>query len=378
MKTRKRGEALRKLLELCDDLQRIRGKMADPELRRDARSRLRVQSRRKAELLQRDLGGYRFRGPVGKLIRELRLSAEHFQILAMLLQRHLRYEEPGCEGRLILASVYDSAFDALAGMHLLSASSPLRTSGLVVLEEDEERSDDILEARFHLSDEAVTAFREEVTGGVPEDLRGDASTGYSNTREFLVDLRILHNLYRMRSERVFHQDRWDRVHNTNRDPGLGLTRRIESFWNRIQKRLQLTRRADEFPVVKFISDHRLSQQETVLVIHLLFKELYEGIAYADAAELVKLVSASDADLIRNRRLVASSGLLASSDIIQLEPMLENRELTAEVHLSDWAVNAMFGAATKEARIQADERLDWHLYLQNLQDTGTFYKDLDAS
>src|SRR5262249_40980367 len=145
--------------------------------------------------------------------------------------------------------------DALAGMHLLSEASPLRTSGLVVLEEDEEHSDDILEARFHLSEEAVAAFREEVTGGVPEDLRGDAGTGYSNTREVLVDLRILHNLYRMRSERVFHQDRWDRVHNTNRDPGVGMSRRIESFWNRIQKRLASSRKASEFPVVKFISQH---------------------------------------------------------------------------------------------------------------------------
>jgi len=30
------------------------------------------------------------------------------------------------------------------------------------------------------------------------------------------------------------------------------------------------------------------------------------------------------------------------------------------------------------RIQADERLDWHLYLKNLTDTGAFFRDLEAN
>ena len=74
----------------------------------------------------------------------------------------------------------------------------------------------------------------------------------------------------------------------------------------------------------------------------------------------------------------ATGNLVHKEIIHLEPMLENRELTAEVHLSDWAVNYLFGNGCRETRIQADERLDWHLYLKNLEDTGTFFRDLDAN
>ena len=59
-------------------------------------------------------------------------------------------------------------------------------------------------------------------------------------------------------------------------------------------------------------------------------------------------------------------------------MLENRELTAEVHLSDWAVNYLFGSGSVEPTIQVDERLDWHLYLKNLEDTGAFFRDMDAN
>jgi len=127
-----------------------------------------------------------------------------------------------------------------------------------------------------------------------------------------------------------------------------------------------------------MSQHDLSEQETIIVIHLLFKELYEGIAYADAAELVRLVSTSDADLIQNRRLVNATAPLVAREIIELEPMLENRELTAEVHLSDWAVNYLFGSNVGDTGIQVDERLDWHLYLKNMEDTGTFFRDMDAN
>ncbi len=376
MKTSKRGAALRKLLELCDDLHQLRCKIADPELRRDARAKLRTQSKRKSQRLERDLSGYRYRGPIGRLMREFKLSVEHFQVLAVLLQRHLRSEDPACEGRLILASVYESSFEVLAGAVLLNESSPLRLSGLVILEDDEERSDDPLEARYHLSDEALDAFREEAVGNVPEDLRRTAG-GYANSREFLVDLRILHNLYRLRSERVFNQDRWDRVHSTPRDPGTGLGKRIESFWRRIRSKLDNSPSAAEFPVVRFMGEYDLSEEETIIVIHLLFKELYEGIAYADAAELIKLVSASEPEMIRNRRLMLKAATLPSREIIQLEPMIENRELTSEVHLTDWAVNYMFGSTAPESRIHPDERLDWHLYLKNLTDTGTFFRDLEA-
>ena len=115
-----------------------------------------------------------------------------------------------------------------------------------------------------------------------------------------------------------------------------------------------------------------------MVIHLLFKELYEGVAYADAAALINLVSCDEADLIRNRRLVLPNSTLVAHEIIQLEPMIEKRELTAEVHLSDWAVNYMFGAPMIDPRIHPDERLDWHLYLKNLDDTGAFFRDLEAN
>ncbi|MEM7203816.1 MAG: hypothetical protein AAF628_26370 [Planctomycetota bacterium] len=352
--------------------------MSDPELRRDARTRLRRESVRKRELLTRDLSAYRYRGPLGRLLRECKLESEHFQVLALLLHRHLAAEDPGCEGRLILSHVYESSFDVLSGTQLLHETSPLRASGLVLIDEDDEEVADLLQARFMLSTEALLAFREEVLGGVPEDLRRGGSSSFGNQRELLVDLRVLHNLYQLRAERVFNVDRWNRVHSTGMDPARHLTRRINAFWGRIRRKLEVTERAQEFPALRFITEHGLAEEETIIVTHLLFKELYEGNAYADAAELLKLVSYSESDLIRNRRLITRSGTLVASDILQLEAMIENRELTAEVHLADWAVNYLLGPSGQERTIDTDERLDWHLYLKNLTDARTFFRDLESN
>jgi hypothetical protein len=115
----------------------------------------------------------------------------------------------------------------------------------------------------------------------------------------------------------------------------------------------------------------------MIVVHLLFQELYEGNAHADAVELLRLVSTDEADLIRNRRLLLPHGRLRRAELLHIEPVLEGREMTGEAYLQDWVVNQLFGANDDRA-IVPDEKLDWHLYLQRLDDTGTFFRDLESN
>ena len=366
------------MLDLCDDLQSIRTRMTDPELRRDARARLRRQVRSKVDQLSKDLGNYRFRGPLAAVFREFRFEPVHFQLIATLLHHHLRAENAGLEGRAILSAVFDNSFDVLQGLSLLHENAPLRASGLVVLADDEDCPNDVLEARFRISEEALQTFQDEIQGLVVEDQRSPGSKVYSSNRAYLQDLRILHNLYKHRSERVFHQDRWDRVHSAGPTPGSYLTRRIEAFGRQIRTRLEATPEAVRFPAVRFFAEHALVEEEMVVAIHLLFKELYEGNAYADTAELMRLVSPNELALLRNRRLFLPSGTLVKAEIIHIEPMLEGRELTGEVYLADWAVNYLLGGDLTEEAIEADERLDWHLYLKHLDDARSFYRDLEAN
>ena len=124
-------------------------------------------------------------------------------------------------------------------------------------------------------------------------------------------------------------------------------------------------------------DLKVTREELVAIVHLLFRELYEGNAYADAAELIRLISRDESELIRNRSLVRADSRMLRGDIFQLETTLESRELTGEVHLSDWVVNLMFELEPVDGDIQSDEKLDWHLYLRGLDDSGRFFRDLEA-
>jgi hypothetical protein len=353
--------------------------MADPALRRDMRSKLHRQVRTKTDQLATNLDAYRFKGPLAQSMREFKLDRVHFQVLAALLQCHLRSDTPTMEGRNVLAAVTGDSFEMLSSMDLLSEDSPLRASGLVLREDDEETVEDILDARFRISEDALYAFRDEIEGLVVEDQRRVKQIGYENNRDYLLDLRILHNLYKHRSERLFQQDRWDRVHSgTDQQRGNYLTRRIDAFWRKISRRLQESSDAGSFPALRFFREQNLHEAEMVIVVHLLFKELYEGNAYADTADLLRLVSASEEDLIRNRSLVTEGSKLMHAEILQIEPMLESRELTGEIYLSDWVVNFLFGASGGEQDIDRDEQLDWHFYLKNLEDTQSFFKDLEAN
>ena len=377
MKSSRRGAALRKLLESCDDLQRMRTRLVEATLTRELRTRLERRIRTKTDRLARDLSSYRFRGPLGRLLREYRLDSVHFEILATLLQRHLRSDSPAVEGRVLLGSVFHNAFDVLTGSAVLHETGVLRMSGLVMLDDVEQQSDDVLEARFRLSDDALQAFRGEVAGLVVDSPRGVVRS-YESNHEVLVDLRFVHNLYKHRSERVFHQERWDRVDAGFAHSANHISRRIEAAWRRFERRVDATTHAERLPAVRFFREHELGRAESIVVVHLLFRELYEGNAYADAAELVRLVSADELDLVRNRRLVLDSGRLRRAEILEVEPMLEGRTLTGEAHLADWVVNYLFGAVSDDEQIDSDDRLDWHLYLKELDDTGSFFRDLGAN
>jgi hypothetical protein len=378
MSSAKRGPELQKLITLCDDLRRIRSCMMDPDLATEAKSRLRRQSKRKDQQLARSLADYRFRGPLGEVMRAFKLESVHFQVLTVLLHRLMRSEDPAMEGRAILATLFPTPFDILQNLSLLHGSSPLRAAGLIRMEDRDDVPDDLLEARFRLTERALEAFRGEVAGLVSADLRRTHPTGYTHHRQFLVDLRILHNLYRHRSALTFNQDRWDRLHTRAPERLRGLDQRIHRFWRKIHKRLESSKGAEAFPSVQFLRRHALSESELMIVVHLLFQELYDGNAYADVVELLRLVSADEDELLRNRALVHRSAPLLKHEILCVETMLEGRELTGEARLNDWVVNAVFGVALRDEAIQPDERIEWHGYLRDMRGTEGFFEDLEAS
>lgn len=375
MKTTRNAAQLGKMLDLCEDLQRIRTRIADPLTGRDERTRLRQQTQRRVDRLARELASFRGRGPLARLLRTHRVGAQEFEVLSVLLQRAVRAEAPEMEGRLILGSIFDTSYGVLSGLHLLHEDARLRTSGLVRVADDQAPGTDVLEMRFRLSEEALAALREEVAGRQKPRRRVPTPLGYRSQRELLLDLRLLVNHYLRRSELVFEPSRWESLAHRGEN-ATTVSRRIEALWAEIRTKLLRSPEAGTFPLVRLIREQRLGDAETVIVVHLLFRELYSGEALVEVAELLRLVSANESELLRARRLVVKDAPLLRRQILAIEPFVENRELTGEARLNDWVVNDLLDSAEAQT-IRPDERLRFHQYLDDLSDSSRFYRDLDA-
>jgi hypothetical protein len=378
MRSTSQAAQLGRMLDLCEDLQRIRMRIADPETRVEERTRLRQKSERRSGRLTRELASYKSRGPLARLLRAHKLDAREFEVLAVLLQRAVRAEDPDMQGRLILAQVFETSFGVLSGMHLLAEDARLRTSGLVRLSDDHPPGTNVMDSNFRLSEEAMSALRGEVGATSPRRRRQTKKPeeGYGNQRELLLELRILVNHYRRRSEMIFEAGRWDGLFHCTHTT-IALSRQIDQLWSGIHQRLLITEQSAKLPLVALRREFGLDEGETVILVYMLFRELFAGEAFADVADLLKLISASETDLLRARHYFSKDAPLLRHQLINLEPFVENRELTAEARLNDWVVNRLLEDGAPKSEIAPDERLRWHQYLDGLDDSGGFFRSLES-
>lgn len=373
-------EELQRLLDLCDEIRALRRRMQDGSLQTETLSRLKRRSRERLKRLAEELSTFDFRGSLKDLVADL--DPRHFLILATLLRRHLRASTPYVEGRALLCSVFDSSYELLQGLEYLLPEGLLRANGLMLVEHDEDATGDhdLLECRFRLSDAVVEGFLDELDQGRARRAARTRSRAreqvlpYRDQNEFLVDLRLLHNLYRARAKRIFSPDSWWRLRPANGDRAQrAVERRIAAFEARIEQRLRKSPQGGLFPIQRFVAEFGLNRRELLIVLHLLFLELLEGNPYADVVALLQLVSSNEEELIENKRLFAEQSSLRRCNIVELDQMLEGRELTSECHLVNWVAERLLGEEPKRGPIDADERLNFHLYLKRLG-SSSFLQD----
>ncbi len=365
---------LKRMLDLCDELGSIKRKIQDPGLKPQTLTRLRKQSKQKLEALALDLRQSKFKGFLGTIQKEL--SAEHFLILAILLRLHLRSDSPYIEGRELLSNVFETSFELLRGMELLQVDGVLRSLGLMEQEIEEEEAErlegeDLLEGRFRLCPKVLDGFLEEL--GLHSRSPGRRRKPYAHQRELLVDLKMLHNLHQARAGRLFSADKWSRLRGEESDRGTkAVTRRIHRLGQEIEKRLQGLENPQQFPLLRFVQEMGLSKDELLIVCHLLFLELHEGNPFEDTVVLLQLISGSEEELLKKRAIFHEKALLRRKDILEVECMVESREMTSECRLSNWVLTRIFGGDPKP--IDADEKLEFHLFLKSL-DSSHFLRDI---
>lgn len=360
------------ILDLCDELSALKEKLDEREETPSVRRKLRGSMQEIVKDIARRMSKEARFGVLAPMAARLALKPNELAVIALLLSRFVAYNTPEIEGRELLNLLFDSSYSKLQGISLLESKALLRAAGLVECEAPEKGSDP-LDSRFRLSDKIVRALCE---AGIahPRDYRPASRRTYHNNREYLLDLKALKSLYHQRAVRLFDPERVPFTE-AGRAEIQVLGKRIVEVRRRILETLEASPEAAQFTAVRFQHEFGLCEEETLIVVSLLFQELLEGEAYADAVDLLKLVSSDEESVIRNRKFFRPGSSLLRHNIVQLEDMVAEKAMTAEVVLSNWVVERLLGEERSERAIAPDEKIDFHNYLKNLDSAETFLRDL---
>jgi hypothetical protein len=349
--------------------------------RYDQLGRIRKQIfEKKINEIIKEFRDHEFQGPLVSILKKYRLNKFQVVIILALLRQRLVFSSPYITGRKILQMIFDDSFGILKGMTFIDSSSLLVSTGIIIPEVTEEE-EDLLETRFRLSDRVFSMIYNTFAPSKGRDLttRKKRETSYKNNMAYIMDLRKLSLLYQKRATKVFNYDYWDEIGLGVSESVAGINRQLDNMREQIRIRLQKTKNKDRLYTRHFIEQFHLSEEETVILVTLLFQEMTEGNAYLNAVDLVRLTSQNEEDMVKKRRFFAPDKTLIKQRIVQLEEIVNGKELTAEVCMPNWAVERLLSGAKEDdtPRIDADARLDFHKYLNNLDSSDDFFDDIDT-
>lgn len=370
---------LKRILARYDQLGVLRKQIFDGRGTHATLEKLKKQSQKKINEINKEFKDHDFKGPLSTLLRRYRLNKYQLIIILALLRQRLIFPSPYLLGRELLQLIFDDSYGILRGMTYIDSSSLLVSTGIIIPELEEE-DEDLLETRFRLSDRVFSMIYNTFAPARTKDLtrRKKGEEHYPNNMTYLMDLRRLALLYQKKATKVFNYDYWDEIGLGVSESLEGINRQIELQRAQIQSRLDRTDVKERLYTWNFVEEFNLSEDEVIIVITLLFQEITEGNAYLNAVDLVRLTSESEEDLVRKRRFFSPKRNLVKHKIIQLEEMVNGKEMTAEVYMVNWAIEKMLGSAVESEtpHFDADARLDFHKYLKNIESSEDLFDDLD--
>jgi len=311
-------------------------------------------------------------------LKRYRLNKYQLVIILALLRQRLVYPSPHLSGREVLQLIFDDSFGILQGMTLIDSSSLLVSTGIIIPEPENEE-EDLLEIKLRLSDRVFSMiYSTFATSQTRESSRRSRETSYKNNVSYLMDLRKLSLLYQKRATKVFNYDYWDEIGLGVAESVTGIDRQLEFMREQIRVRLERTDHMGRIHTWNFSQQYLLSEEELVILVTLLFQEITEGNAYLNAVDLIRLTSKNEEDLLRKRRFFSPNNTLVGKNLVQLDEMINGKELTAEVFLPNWVLEKMLSGEKQDGSpgIDADARLDFHRYLQDIESSEDFLNDMD--
>ncbi|MBL8766070.1 MAG: hypothetical protein JNL94_01825 [Planctomycetes bacterium] len=380
MATSNERAVLKRILDRYDDLGAMRERLLSGSVGATESRQLVLKSRRAVDAIGRDVGHLPVASALGSLLQRYKLTKYEFVLMLALLRRRLVHENPYMKGRELVALLFESSFDVLRGANYLDPTGALQSAGLIIPDVREDSvDDDWLDMPFKLSDRVFRLVRGAFLAhpGGAALLRGRSrATAYKHNAAYVLDWRRLSLLYRKRAARIFQFDYWDDVGLGTAETVTALRQQIDRFRGRMTESFALTKKGQDFALEQLRAEFKLGDEETLILVTLMFQELMEGSAFLDAVDLLKLISADEEDLLKKRRFLAKRSTLVKNNLVALEETVHDKELTAEVYLPNWVTDRMLGQDAKQ-KIDADTKLDFHEYLKDLGSSDRFFDDLES-
>jgi hypothetical protein len=373
---------LKRLLDLADELGNIRRTQRELALDPSQRAALTRRASERMMHVGRLLKEFEGSGPLQMLLKRYKLNKEHVLLMLELLKRRLSSDDTAMKGRELLGVLFDGSFSMLEGVRLLEPESRLLAAGVVVPElQGAEGDAEMLDLRYRLSDRAFRILlralrpRRERPANAPRDA---GVKPYRNHLEHLADVRRLARLYQKRAAKLFHFDYTDELDDDALPESITLlNRQLPRFQEHIKARLAATANAAKFPLVKMQQELGLEAEHLVILVVLVFQELTQGTPYVDAADLLKLVSRSDEDLVRRRKLFGPKSLLVKYGLVELEEVVLDKELSGEVYVPNEVVDRILGPGRSGEGVKIDEasKSEFKKFLSEIDDSEDFFKRL---
>ncbi|MEE2714162.1 MAG: hypothetical protein VX913_15440, partial [Planctomycetota bacterium] len=304
--------ALKRIFDLCQRLDQTADALA-MGVSQGQGKRLRA---RRAELVRTLLatasGGSETQA-LPAMLREVKrhaaLSDRELVLFMFLLERRVSCSEPEFEGRELLQLLSGSSFDLLKHSELLHEDGRLISSGLVRARLPHPEAP--LEGELRISERFFRRFLRHFHGHRGAVGERPEATAYAAVVDHYLDLRHLVTLLQSRAAALFPQSYWTDVHPDVEDTPRNLTETILQVRHIVRHREKRT--ADfVLPLVAFREEFGIDPDEEVILLALLYQELFASSPVLEAAELVRLVSASEEEVFKKRSLLAPGSRLIES------------------------------------------------------------------
>ena len=362
------------LLTLCHEVDDLAGRIR--EFSAFGQRHLDTRRRRAVRKLRAALQGPEhdpFRAGLRRLKSEHGLRQTEILILLLLFDRRVRKAADATSGRDLLETLTRTGGTILETARYLHPDAPLVRAGLVAT--DAAEAEEVLDAEFRISDRAFSALYRAFHGLSSETRETETTSPYGAPFEHLMDLRLLCDVAKRRAGKLFPLSTWAewtaREERESDEIAASYLKKREA----IAQRERATPESVRLPVIRLRTEFGLSEEEEVIVLTLLFHELYSSRATFELTELVRLVSASDSEVVARRALVAPEGRLRSCGILGVEEEPVGKDALASAWLAPWVTERLLGSLDPKGAIRSDEKTSFRQYLEGLRGSDDFYDRL---